>query len=146
MGTEEFNCNVGRSYAAGQPTPDMYIAHLELIEEPWTNLLMSSVLWRITIIYFEESPSLRFWKSSGRWAFVSLVLLLISCFFFLGLDLEAIPWTWAMALLLAVFVAGFIPFFCRSFSISSMSRGSSMVLKNCLRSSSTLMGTRGSFG
>lgn len=88
----------------------------------------------------------RFLNNSGRWALVSLVLLLISCFFFFCLGLGAMPWTCAMALLFAVFVAGFIPFFWRSFSMSIISRGSSIPLNNCFRSSSTLIGTLGSFG
>lgn len=88
----------------------------------------------------------RFWKSSGRWALVSLVLLLISCFFFFVLGLDEMPCTCAIALLCAVLVAGFIPFFWRSFSMSSISRGNSIPRNSCLRSSSTLMGTLGSFG
>lgn len=95
---------------------------------------------------FRNQDPFRFWKSSGRWALVSLVLLLISCFFFLVLGLEEMPWTCAIALLFAVLVAGFIPFFWRSFSMSSISRGNSIPRNSCLRSSSTLMGTLGSFG
>lgn len=87
-----------------------------------------------------------YWKRCRRWELVSLVLLLISCFFFLGLGLLGTPWTCAMALLFAVFVAGFIPFFWRSFSISSMSRGNSIPRNNSFKSSSTLMGTLGSLG
>lgn len=88
----------------------------------------------------------RFRKSSGRWALVSFVLLVISCFFFFGFGFEEMPWTSDLALLCAVLVAGFIPFFCRSRSISIISRGSSIPRNSCLRSSSTLRGTLGSFG
>lgn len=95
---------------------------------------------------FKNQDPFSFWKSSGRCALVSLVLLLISCFFFLAFGLVETPWTCAMALLFAVLVAGFWPFFWRSFSMSSISRGNSIPRKSCLRSSSTLMGTLGSFG
>ena len=87
-----------------------------------------------------------FWKSSGRWALVSLVLLLISLLGFLTFGLEEMPWNCAALLLFAVLVAGFIPFFWRSFSISIISRGNSISRKRCFRSSSTLIGTLGSLG
>lgn len=96
---------------------------------------------------FHVSGTFKFWKSSGRCAFVSFVLLLISRFF-LGLGLLwLIPCIWAMAFRRAVLVAGFIPFFWRSFSMSTMSRGSSIPRKSSFKSSSTFIsGTLGSFG
>lgn len=99
------------------------------------------------ILSFHVSGTFKFWNNSGRWAFVSFVLLVISRFF-LGLGLlGAMPCTWAVAFLRAVFVACFIPFFWRSFSMSTISRGSSIPRKSCFKSSSTFIsGTLGSFG
>lgn len=89
---------------------------------------------------------LRFWNSSGRWALVSLVRLLISCFFFFVLTFVGNPMFWALARLCAVLVTGFIPFFVRSFSMSRKSLGNSMPRKNSFRSSSTLIVALGSLG
>ncbi len=121
----------------------LYITHATSIRACCTQ---PTIDLQYIVPYIKVYLPSKFRKSSGRWALVSFVLLVISCFFFFGLALEDMPWTSDLALLWAVLVAGFIPFFWRSLSMSSISRGNSIPRNSSLRSSSTLMGTLGSFG
>ncbi|KAI5004279.1 hypothetical protein ZWY2020_031522 [Hordeum vulgare] len=86
-------------------------------------------------------------KSPGRWALVSLVLLVIPRGFFLAFSCSGSRLSiCSAARLLAVSVAGFSSFFQSYFSMSSISRGSLMSWNIFLSSASTSILDLVSFG